>query len=52
MPMIFYYIIGADLALSPIFVSKVDLADSYMCIWFQKDDIPRVDFLSPHPVDI
>ena len=37
--------------LGSTFTSKFDLADAYMCIWFQLNDIPSVAYLVPKDTD-
>ena len=41
-------ILKAPLELGPTFLNKVDLADAYMRIWMQLEDIPSVVFLVPN----
>ena len=38
-------IIAVDSALYPTYLCKVDLADAYMRIWIQVEDVPSVAFL-------
>ena len=48
-----HHIFQADLALGPVSLSKVDLADVYMHVWVRPEDITRLAcILPPHPSDI
>eukprot|EP00957_Ditylum_brightwellii_P080657 6134676-Ditylum_brightwellii.AAC.1 len=40
-------IVTADPAFGPVFLDKVDLADAYMQVWIQLEDIPTLVFIVP-----
>ena len=41
-------ILHANPALGPVYLSKVDLADAYMILWVNMEEVPLVDFLLPN----
>ena len=40
-------VLTVDPRLGPVYLSKVDLADTYMSLWVRMEDVPSVDFLIP-----
>ena len=40
-------ILAADPVLGPTYLCKVHLADAYMRIWVQEEDVPSASFLIP-----
>ena len=40
-------VITADPRLGPVYLSEVDLEDTYMKLWVSMDDVPSVNFLIP-----
>ena len=45
-------ILTADPLYSPVFLSKVNISDAYMCAWVFPEDLPRLAFVVPlHSLD-
>ena len=40
-------VLTIDPCLGPVYISKVDLSDTYMSLWVRIEDIPSVAFLIP-----
>ena len=38
-------ILTADPAYGPVFLSKIDLSDAYMCVWVRPEDLLRLTFV-------